>query len=272
MLGMSSAALRPLPLPESDLDPALAKSISINVLTPFGRYGDASGALTLASFTYAPPTREAFALVVTDLGISLRGTSASVPMRDKLALADAIQAATALMPATVFVSAEAQVATRTLAELLRALSEQHVPVALAVALAPSTRLPEPPNRASANTCSDGLPDTSEAEGALDVGALTGALSTLRTHAADCLGSADPRGAAGGHLSLLLRISRTGALENACIDKDEIGDARLRACILEQAKKLRFPQPSPAGSVDFALPLALVPAHPPMPPLLCAEAR
>lgn len=271
MLGMSSAALRPLPPPEPKLDLALAKSVSVNVLTPFGRYGNASGALTLASFTYAPPTREALALVVTDVGIALRGTSASVPMRDRLTLADAVQAASTLMPATVFVSAEAPVAAHTLAALLRALTAQHVPVALAVALASSTRLPEPPNRPSADTCPDGLPDTTEPEGALDVGAVTSALSTLRTQAVDCLSSADPRGAAGGHVSLLLRVSRTGVLENACIDKDEIGDARLRACILEQARKLHFPQPSPPGSVDFALPLALVSSQPPPPPLLCAEA-
>jgi hypothetical protein len=271
ILGFSSAALRPLPAPEPDLDAALAKSITVNVLTPFGRYGDATGALTLAAFTYAPPTREAFALILTDQGIALRGTNANVALRDRLTLADAVQAAGALMPATVFVSAEGPVPAGALADLLRALQDQRIPVALAVNLAPLTRLPEPPSAAVADTCPNGLPDTSEAEGALDVSVLGPALSELRTHAADCLSSADPRGAAGGHLSLLLRVSRTGVLANACIDKDDIGDARLRACILERARKLRFPEPQPSGSVDLALPLALVPAHAPMPPLLCPEA-
>jgi hypothetical protein len=270
MLGFSNAALRPLPVPEPDLDVALAKNITVNVLTPFGRYGNASGALTLAAFTYAPPTREAFALILTDQGIALRGTSAGVALRDKLTLADAAQAVNALMPATVFVSAEAPVPTSALADLLRALQDQRVPVALAVNLAPATRLPEPPSGAVADTCPNGLPDTAEAEGALDVSALGPALSDLRAHAADCLSSADPRGAAGGRLSLLLRVSRTGALADACIDKDDIGDARLRACILDRARKLRFPQPEPSGSVDLALPLTLVPAHAPMPPLLCAD--
>jgi hypothetical protein len=270
MLGYSNAALRPLPSPEVELDAALAQSVSVNVLTPFGRYGGALGALTLASFTYAPPTREAVALVITDQGIALRGTTASVPMRDKLPVAQAVQAVTALMPATVFVAAEAQVSTLALADLLGALQAQRVPVALAVNLAPATRLPEPPPAPSADICPSGLPDTNEAEGALDVSALAPALSDLRTHAAECLNSAEPRGMAGGHLSLLLRVSESGALADACIDRDETGDGRLRACILAQAKKLRFPQPAPRGSVDLALPLALVPAHPPASALLCTE--
>jgi hypothetical protein len=271
MVGFSTAALRPLPPPEPDLDAALSKNITLNVLTPFGRYGSATAALTLASFTYAPPTREAIALVVTDQGIALRGTSANVPMRDKLTLADAVEAAHALLPATVFVSAEASVPTGTLADLLSALQEQRVPTALAVNLAPSTRLPEAPSAPVADTCPNGLPDTSDPEGALDVGALAPGLSELRTHAADCLSSADPRGAAGGRLNLLLRVSSTGALANACIDKDEIGDARLRACILDKAQKLHFPKPTPSGSVDLSLPLSLVPGHAPVSPLLCPAA-
>lgn len=270
MLGYSSAALRPLPPPDVELDAQLAQNLSVNVLTPFGRYGAAVGALTLASFTYAPPTREAVALVITDQGIALRGTSASVPMRDKLQVAQAVQVVSALMPTTVFVAAEAQVPALALAELLRALQDQRVPSALAVNLAAATRLPEPPPAPSAGTCPDGLPDTNDPEGALDISALTPALTELRTHAAECLTSAEPRGMAGGHLSLLLRVSANGMLANACIDKDETGDGRLRACILAQAQKLRFPQPTPRGSVDLALPLALVAAQTPAAPMLCEE--
>jgi hypothetical protein len=272
MLGFSTTALRPLPPPEAELDAALAKNITVNVLTPFGRYGTAAGALTLASFTYAPPTHEAIALMLSDQGIALRGTNANVPPRDKLTLADVLPTVAALMPATVFVSAEAQVPSDALADLLRALQAQHIPLALAVNLAPATHLPEAPSAPLADTCPSGLPDTSEPEGALDVSALTPALSELRTRAAECLSSADPRGAAGGHISLLLRVSSTGSLANACIDRDETGDARLRGCILEQAQKLHFPTPTPKGSVDLALPLSLVPAHAPVAPLLCPQAH
>jgi hypothetical protein len=73
---------------------------------------------------------------------------------------------------------------------------------------------------------------------------------------------------GGTMSLLLRVRADGALAHACFDRDEIGDARLRACILGLAQKLRFPAPKPSGSVDLALPLKLVPTHAPAAPLLC----
>jgi hypothetical protein len=269
MVGTTTPALRPLPQPAPDLDALLAQDITVNVLTPFGRYGVAPNALTLVSFTYTPPTREAVALVITDQGIALRGSQASAPMRDKLTLADAVQAVSALSsPATAFVSAEAPVPASALVDLLAALESKRIPVALAVSLAPATRLPTPPIARLADTCPNGLPETSEPEGALDVAALTPALSELRTRAAECLSSADPRGAAGGRLSLLLRVAKTGMLANACIDSDETGDARLRGCILEQAQKLKFPEPTPSGSVDLALPLTLVSAHPPAAPLLC----
>ncbi len=268
MVGASSPALRPLPPPDVDLDTALARSALVNILTPLGRYGAAPGALTVASFTYAPPTREAVALVVSDQGVALRGTRAEVAPGDKLTRAQALQAIAALPPATVFVSAEAQVSAQELAELVRALQEQRVPVALAVSLAPSTRLGEGPPAPLVELCANGLPDTDEPEGVLDASALADTLSDLRTHAAECLGSAEPQGMAGGSMSLLLRVRADGALAHVCFDRDEIGDARLRACILGQAKKLRFPAPKPSGSVDLALPLKLAPTHLPATPLLC----
>lgn len=268
IVGVSSPALRPLPPPDVDVDAALARSALVNILTPFGRYGAAADALSLASFTYAPPTREALALVVSDQGIALRGTRAEVAPGDKLTRAQVLQALAALPPATVFVSAEAQVPASELAELLRTLQEQRVPVALAVNLAPATRLGEAPPLPTVELCAGGLPDTSEPEGVLDASALANTLSELRTHAAECLGSAEPQGMAGGSMSLLLRVRADGALGHACFDRDEIGDARLRACILGQAQKLRFPAPKPRGSVDLALPLKLAPSHLPAAPLLC----
>jgi hypothetical protein len=265
--GHASPALRPLPLPSADLDAQLASSVSVNVLTGFGRYGAAPGTLTLASFSSAIPSREALALVVTNEGVALRGVDARVPLQNRLTRDAAVRAAVLLQPATVFVAAEAAVATSLLAELLTALDSQRVPVALAVDLPSAAALPA---AATANiaTCPDGLAVGAEPEGDLALAQINPVLAQLRARAGDCLVNADARGAAGGRVRVMLRVMANGAVGDTCISADETGDPRLLACIIAAARGLRFPAPTPTGSVDLELPLALAPSFAPQPPLLC----
>lgn len=270
LAGEVASALRPLPQPGDDLDLALERAASVNLLSLYGRYGDTPGAPTFAAFSAAPPSREAVALIATDQGYYVRGTSAGAPRVDRRPLATALAALAASPSATLFVAAEAHVPLSELARALAAVGAQPQPAVLAVNLAPGTALPEPPAVPGDALCPDGLGETEAPQGELSVAALQGGLAGLRERAPDCLGEADARGAAGGKLELALRIGAAGQVETACIASDDTGDARLRACLLREARELAFPAPSPPGSVDVLLPLALRPLNAAAPVLLCAR--
>jgi hypothetical protein len=270
LAGEITSALRPLPQPSDDLEPALERNVTVNLLSLFGRHGDTPGALTLAAFSAAPPTRDAAALIATDHGYYVRGTSAGAPMLNRQPLAAALAALSAQHGATLFVAAEAHVPLAALMQALAALREHAQPAVLAVNLAPNTTLPEQRAVQGDALCPAGLGDTDAPQGELSVAALQGGLVALREHAADCLSQAEARGAAGGRLELALRIGAGGQVEAACVTSDETGDAHLRACLLGQARKLTFPAPSPQGSVDVQLPLGLRALAAAAPPLLCAQ--
>ncbi|HEX6239579.1 MAG TPA: hypothetical protein VFZ61_01750 [Polyangiales bacterium] len=263
------AAVRPLPLPSADLDAQLARSVSVNVLTGFGRYGNAPGSLSLAAYTTVAPTREALALIVTDSGIALRGVEASVPLQNQLSRNAAVEAAVSLQPAAVFVAAEAGVSTPLVSELLSALLGRHVPVALAVDLPPEAALPSAsPSFAS---CPNGLDAGDEPEGNLTLAQIRPSIAELGARASECLAKGDARGAAGGRVRVVMRVGPAGNVTQACISADDTRDPKLLACITAQARGLRFPAPTPSGNVDLELPLALAPAAFAPLPLLCEAA-
>jgi hypothetical protein len=260
-------SIRPLPLPSADLDAQLARSVSVNVLTGFGRYGNAPGSLTLAAYTTVAPTREALVLIITDSGIALRGVDASVALQNQLTRDAAVEAAMTLQPAAVFVAAEAGISTPLLSELLQALLVRHVPVALAVDIPSEAALPNA-TEASFAACPDGLGASDDAEGNLTLAQLRPSIAELGARASECLGKADARGAAGGRVRIMLRVGAAGAVTQACISADDTRDPRLLTCVIAQARGMRFPAPTPTGSVDLELPLALTPAVFPALPLLC----
>jgi hypothetical protein len=270
LAGEITGALRPLPQPSDDLEPTLERNVTVNLLSLFGRHGDTPGALTLAAFSAAPPTRDAAALIATDHGYYVRGTSAGAPMLNRQPLAAALAALSTQRGATLFVAAEAHVPLAELMQALAALREHPQPAVLAVNLAPNTTLPERRAVQGDALCPAGLGDSDAPQGELSVAALQSGLLSLREHAADCLSEAEARGAAGGRLELALRIAASGQVEAACVISDESGDPSLRACLLAQTRKLTFPAPSPRGSVDVQLPLGLRALAAPAPPLLCAQ--
>lgn len=265
--GEVAVGIRPLPLPAVDLDASLAESISVNLLSAYGRHGDAPAALTFSAFSYAPPTREAVLLALTDRGSYVRSTQARGPREDRTSSEQAVRSATGVPGATVFVAAEADTPVTQLHELLGLLAAVRAPVVLAVNLAPDTRLPAPEQLPDV-LCADGLPETSAPAGDLDGAVIRPALAPLIERAADCLPRADAQGAAGGRMELAIRVAASGAVETACIVSDQTADAKLRACVVEEAKKLAFPGPKPAGSVDLQLPIVLTARHHPAPQAIC----
>jgi hypothetical protein len=57
----------------------------------------------------------------------------------------------------------------------------------------------------------------------------------------------PPGSSGGAVQISMRVGSNGAVSEACIQRDFIGDEALRQCLREQARAFRFP---PLRAGDF----------------------
>jgi len=124
--------------------------------------------------------------------------------------------------------------------------------------------------ASVRRCPDGLSETDQPEGDLALDALLGAVTPLKQQAPDCLTRGGARGAAGGKLTIALRIDAQGKVNESCVRADELGDPAIAACVLELTHGLAFPAPQPAGVVDAELPLVLRPHSAPAQAPVCAN--
>ena len=256
-----TSSVRPLPVPPDDLDEALKNADHVELLSAWGRYGDGNGKLALAAFTSGAPAHDALALLITDRGIALRSPSGSqIEPLDGLDVPHMLAALNKLdarSSASVFLAAEARVPLPQLYGVLTVLAEQQREVVLAVPLSTNTTLPLPASAtAKAAFCGGGLSDTDAAEGRLPSGTLMAEVAPLREHAADCLSRGDARGAAGGKLSLALRVAPDGHVQEACITRDELADGAVLSCVIGLASQLRFTPPSPSGVVDLELPIVL----------------
>jgi hypothetical protein len=262
-------ALRPLPQPASDLGGALKQARSVQVLTPWGRYG-AESSLVLASFTAFTPARRGLAVLLTRDGVSVRDSAPDGDASIDNAPVDSLAAWDLPEDAVVFVTAEAQVPLSQVYRVLETLARRRASVALATVLPPHTRTPSAASPSAATkACPDGLLAIEAVEGDLSRDAILFGLSPLRERAPDCLLRGEAPGAAGGLLELALRIDPSGQVSEACLLRDEVADAAVGACVLELARSLRFSPPSPAGVVDVQLPLVLRPHSTPAPAPVCA---
>ncbi len=273
-----AVAVHPVGEAPVDLDTRLEGAPFVPILSRWGRHGLSDGPLALSGLTSAPPTPLAASLWLTDQGVFLRPTEPRegvplTPLSDERSL-DALRAAGLVEPrTTLFVTAERDVAISRLVALLERLAAAGGgPVVLGVALAAEAALPPPRGTtAAALRCPDGLPESDAIEGDLDVAAIVAGLAPLKERALSCLGQGDARGAAGGKLSLALRIGADGNTSEACMVSDETHDAAVAACVLALAKELRFEKPSPTGVVDVELPLMLRPNSNAAQPPVCAAA-
>jgi hypothetical protein len=239
------------------------------VLTPWGTYGSAPSPLAFASLTAFPPLRDAIVLTITDRGVSLRSTAASGTLQAELApQAKSLSALGSLDGVVAFVAAEASVPMREVYELLEELNRLGARTAFAVNLAPGTPLPAPAPAASVQRCPDGLSETTAPEGNLELDALLGGVNALKERAPDCLSQGGAQGAAGGKLTLAMRIDAQGRVAESCVQRDELGDPVIAACVLELTRGLTFPAPQPAGVVDTELPLVLRPHSAPAQAPVC----
>ncbi len=272
LAGEVAPGLRPLPPPAEDLDAALKDASHVQVLSPWGAYGSAPAALSFASLTAFPPLRNALVLVLTDRGMTLRGTGTAGSVQSELApQAKDLASLGSLDGIVAFVSAEAQVPLSQVYDLLKELTRLGARTALAVNLAPGTPLPALPAPNATLRCPDGLPETDLPEGDLSLDALLSSVQPLRERAPDCLLRGGASGAAGGKLTLALRIDAQGKVQESCVRADELGDAAIAGCVLDLARKLAFPKPQPEGGVvDAELPLVLRPHSAPAQAPVCSD--
>ncbi len=274
-----AVAVHPIPTPPDDVDGAFEGGLGPRVLSRWGSHGAGTGSITLSALSETPPPRRVWVLMLTDRGFYLRPAADVQTVQRGAApdtqIAEQLRVAGADEPdVTLFLSAERTVRVARILQVLEVLAAQHRgAVALAVPLAHDTALPAPREASAvALRCPDGLPESQEIEGDLPVPALSEAMAPLRARATLCLESADARGAAGGRLTLGLRIGADGALAHACMIADETEDNSLAACVLAAARDLRFPAPSPAGTVDVELPLLLRPNSAPAQAPVCGATQ
>ncbi len=243
------------------------------VLSAWGMQPGEALDLSLVAFTTTSAStqqRPVLALFLTAQGIYARGASPEVRAQPKAMTLDQASALLASIPTerapVVYVSAEAKIPLSDLRALLRALPASFE-AALAVALPKGSRLPAPtaPSQTESGDsfCPNGLPApaASEREGDLSAEALRAAIPLLRDAVPRCAADGGARAALGGKLTLSLRIDEAGRVRHACLAQDEIGEPLLRRCIAQSAREISFAVPSPAGSVDLELPLALAAGGP-----------
>jgi hypothetical protein len=275
-----AVAVRPLRDAPDDLDERLvADGAPVDVLTRWGALGPGEPIHpTFAAVTTTlPPQRPAAQVwAVTDRGVYVRSTEVPVDRTTPMTPEEAARALGAVgARGSLFVSAEAGVPLSRLAEVLGRVPGAFAGrVGLAVALEPGTRLPEPPAPETARgaaLCPDGLPPLPDdaAVGALAPEAIVARLGPLRQGAAICVGTTGGPGAAGGRVTLALRIGPDGTVEEACAVRDEADDPALRACLAEAARSTAFAAPDPSGYVDVQLPLVLAPVESQRQRPLCA---
>lgn len=269
-----ASALYPLPAAPDDLDAALKRAPVVRVLSRWGQYGQGNVTLALAAITEAPPTRNAFSVVLTDQGVYVRTSDPQQPITDAAVkdeqLTQALDRADAFHEySTLFLSAEANVPVARLLKILTTLSKESTgPIAFAVALPPGTPIPDPvAERAHPSLCPNGLPELEGEAGELELAAIHGALVPFQERAATCLEQADARGAAGGRLRLAIRVEASGRVGQTCVEANDTEDDALSACVIAATQQLVFPAPNPAGRVDLSLPIVLRQgSHPAQAPL------
>jgi hypothetical protein len=255
-----AAAVHPIPDAPADLASRLSPA-PVAILSRYGTRGPSEPGLAVAtlSATNPPGDGEQVLIALTSRGALLRSSDRRVEAAGAFPLDELRQrlGAFSATPGLIALTAEASVPLSVLRDALGELPDALAShLTLAVALPPGTRAPSPTaaTTARAPLC-EYLPpwEPGTRESTLSVSALVTGAGPLREAARDCLASAGPT-AQSGSMTVLFRVNARGQVEAACVNADDTGSDALRACVLEHARAMRFPPPSPAGVVQAALPL------------------
>lgn len=237
----------------------------VRVLTTFGPLGDAREGPVLVAATALPPraARKPTMAVFATKGDGLSVRFGDRPGQDALDVEGVARIAAEAARGelgSIWLTADRLTPVARLREVLVNLPSDPA-VAFAIALPQSTRLSPPPTQPVLKAhCPAGLPEpkAERPEGDLEAPAIVDALAPLTNGAQRCLEQATGPAAAGGRVTLAVRIGERGAVEAACLVDDTIEDPTMAGCLVETARTLAFPAPSPTGFVDVQLPLSLAP--------------
>lgn len=259
--GPFAPAVQPLPPPPHDVSKQLREAAAVEVLTRYGRYNVPAPALTLATFSDAPPCP-------TPLVVALGADGGTVSRALAVAAPGAASASQSAGPACAVLTADAEVPLQRVAQALSELSARGLEVSLASALPTGASLPRTPPSAP-RSCPNGLPELEAPAGELSREQLREALRPLQGPLLGCLqGARSVAAHAGGVVRVALRIDAAGNVAASCVTESELPDDAVVSCVLERTAGLRFGAPSPAGSVDVVLPLRLSPEFAPAPRASC----
>jgi hypothetical protein len=261
-------AAHPLPRPEPGLGSMLQEQVGAPaVITAWGTVPSKSAGLVLLAFTTTTPGSArlpAVGLFATRAGTFVRADDVALrAQRDPLPATGATALLSELSgPAVVYVTADPDVPSSELLQLLRAVPNR-LELALAVALPKNTRLPPPAADTRDALCPDGLPEPGkdDAEGELSASAAQSAFAPLREAALSCALTTGGRALLGGRLVLGVRIGADGKARDACFVSDAIGEPMLRRCLVSATRDMSLPVPSPTGFVDLHIPLEITLAGP-----------
>jgi hypothetical protein len=258
-LGVSLvSAVNPRPDPPADLLRRIAREEDgLTLFTLYGHFGDEG--IPLTSITrHAPPLGPLIGVYLTRSGAHVaaprRETEGPFGLDE---LEDALTRAGISASHLVAVVPSADTPVEAVASVLALIDDRGAEATLAIPLPEGTRLrsaaPEP---SRAGMCGE-LAAAPVPEGDLAMSAVRTALADLAADVRACRARASSYEAArGGALGLFLRVGTHGRVIEACMDEDTVGDAALRACVLEHAHGLVFDAPVPAGTVDLRVPLRI----------------
>jgi hypothetical protein len=262
-----------LPLPPQDLALALGEAGPVDILTRYGRYGNAPGHPTFAAWTEGPPPTKPVLLALTSHGPVVRGIAegllpAVLSEQDPTALAETLR--TSGLDG-VFVAADADLPEETLVQWLGALDAKGLPSTLVTMLPIGLSAPvKPAADSAALRCPAGLPEERGELGELPAEALRAGIAPMRSELVACLGAGSIASAQGGRMQLALRIDGQGRVVRRCVVATSMADEGLLSCVLARVAALRFEPPRPSGIVDMELPLVLRPVYASAPRGLCTE--
>lgn len=266
-----ASPLKPLPRPSSDLfTQVMREADAVLLLTQHGVLGSRGMTFVALSEVPSEPGEPAQILIITPSGIFVRSTDrqskqAPVPLDQAQSLIQGDE----LRDLPLYLTADAETPIQVVAHILELASRpRRHRVGFALALPEGTRLPEAPTVQPSPFACQSEPEV-EHEGVLDPEVIRTSLAPLSAAAQSCFDMLPYQEQQHGTAQLRVVVGAQGRVQQACLeDQRSRTSAALDHCLVDQAKRLQFPKPSPSGEVVFVAPFRFTPTPLPQTLPLC----
>ncbi len=270
-----ASPLKPLPRPSSDLfTQVMREGDAVLLLTQHGVLGSEGMAFVALNEVPRATAEPAQILIITPSGIFVRSTDrrsnqSPVPLDQAQTLIHGDE----LRDTPLYLTADAETPIQVVAHILELASrQQRHRVGFALALPEGTRLPEaPPAPPSPFACRSD-PEVDQ-EGALEPELIRASLAPLSEAAQSCFDMLPYEEQQDRTAQLRVVVDSQGRVQQACLeDRHSRTSVALDHCLVDQAKRLQFPTPNPAGEVVFVAPFRFRPTPLPKTLPLCPASR